>query len=329
MAGRAQRRVCRRGSRGAQLLVLLGGLALATAAGALASCRSAASLSAAGRSRCLHLPECWQPLPHFELGRRRAASAMLGVTPLLTVGMWPLGVWAEADKRGWQMRLPPTWRPYNQRGIPGLNEVASRELLLAGDPTQKAEVKVVRIPLATSPRDPQGLGGLALIEYFSTPLGQQPRVTRSQVVDILSKGFEQQPAIFSFSFVDTPSEELRNATKYLRYDFEAARCEGAQVQGVSGKICQRSDNGEMLPVNNRHHAIVSTVVPEPIGNSQVADGLLVGPNGAEVLWVVDVSAPAASWRNVTEQVEVVLASFGVGTEAELADTREAGASKEA
>jgi len=212
---------------------------------------------------------------------------------------------------------------FSQRGIPGLNDATARELLSAGDSTSQAEVKVARVPLATSTRDPQGLGGLAIIDFFSTPQGQEPRVTKPQVVDVLSAGFAKQPAIFSYAPTGSPTETFRNTTKFLRYDFESSRCEGTQVQGVSSKICQRSDNGEALPTPVRHHAILSTVAVQPTDNAKVADGLLLCPEGAEILWVVDVSAPADAWPRLSEQVDFLFSRFAVGTEAQLAAGREA------
>lgn len=255
--------------------------------------------------------------------RETLLGSLVGAAPAAVVIANPSLVGAEIEKTNWQMKLPPTWvSPNGQRSIPGLDDARPRELLLALGP-QKAEVKVERIPLAVSTRDPQGLGGLALIDYFSTPQGQTPRVTTQQVVEILSKGFEQQPAIFSFSLVATPSERFQNTTKYLRYDFEAARCEGEQIQGVSGKVCQRSDNGEVLPVPIKHHAIWSTVVAEPTNTAKVADGLLVGDAGAEILWVVDISAPADSWPKIAEEAEKIALSFAVATESQLTAIREA------
>mmetsp|Transcript_62651 Transcript_62651/g.183244 ORF Transcript_62651/g.183244 Transcript_62651/m.183244 type:complete len:337 (-) Transcript_62651:168-1178(-) len=316
----AQRSRAQRGAP-ASLLLLLCSAVL----GALASHLSASAIAAAVASRPSGRPKPptrTRPAVELALGRRGAAGAalaVLGGAPPLVGG---LPAWGEAAKRGWQMRLPPTWRVYDQKGVPDLSEAASRQLLLGGDASQKAEVKVVRVPLATSKADPQGLGGLALIEYFSTAQGQEPRVTTPQVVDVLSKGFSSMPAMFSFDFVGTPSDEFRNTTKYLRYEYEAARCEGAQVQGTSGKICQRSDNGEILPVFNRHHAILSTVVAEPTEGRRVADGLLVSPKGAEVLWVVDVSAPAGNWTQLTGEVQTMLGSFGLGLEDQLAAKRE-------
>lgn len=190
--------------------------------------------------------------------------------------------------------------------------------MLAFNQGVRAEVKVARVPLATSPRDPQGIGGLAVIDFFSA----EPRVTAPQVVDFLSKGFASQPAIFQYNPVGQPSTSLRNATKYLRYDFESSRCEGAQVQGLNSKICQRSDNGQVLDTPLRRHAIVSLLAEEPTGDGEeVADGLLIGPRGAEILWVLDISAPVDAWSQLNEQVDYLISSFAVGSEAQLAAAR--------
>jgi len=234
---------------------------------------------------------------------------------------------ARAAEVGWQLKMPEGWEVSRQKGIPGRDDVRPQELLMGLNQVQRSEVKVVRIPLVTTERDPQGIGGLVLIEYFGTPEGQSPRVTTDQTIDILVPAFKNQPAIFNFGRVGVPQDIFRKKQKYLRYDFEAGRCEGAQVQGVKGKVCQRSDNGEILPVLNRHHAILTTVASEPdTGGGGILEALGFGQpprsqGTREVMWVVDVSGPAEVWPKLEEQAKALFASFAVGSEGELAASR--------
>jgi len=247
------------------------------------------------------------------LASRRSTLLSTAAAAATGGGLAPDPARAEAASRGWQLKLPPDWRPYRQAGVPGPDDPRPRELLVAGNSEQKAEVKVVRVPLVKSARDPDGIGSLALVDYFSPPAGQQSRVTQQQVIEILSQGQSQQPAIFSFSLVGSPNDKRVGEQRYLRYDFEASRCEGAQVIGVNSKICERSDTGEVLPTLLKHHAIVSTVSSEPLPNM---DGAMV-----EILWIMDISAPVEIWPQLTEQVNTVVDSFGVGAEASLATSR--------
>lgn len=227
---------------------------------------------------------------------------------------------AAASTLGYQLQLPPTWFVFKSSNIPKLDTPTARELLSGGYPEIKADVKVARVPLATSQRDPQGLGGLATIEYFSGP---QPRVTTQQVVDLLSKGYSQQKDISAFSLIGAPQDFYRNNTKFLKYDFLATRCEGVQVQGIKGKVCQK-ENGELLPSAAVRHTVVYRLGEDPVGitgNGNVAEGLLLGEKGAEILYVLDISAPEKVWSNITSDIDFLIKSFDIGNETELQTTR--------
>jgi len=212
--------------------------------------------------------------------------------------------------RGWQMKLPEGWQIYRQFGVPGGDEMRTKELLLAGDSSKGAEVKVLRIPLQTTPQDPDGTGALTLIEYFQIPF---PRVTRKSVVESLSKAFARQKATYAFELDGDGEDRVKDKQKYMLYEFDLTRCEGRQVYGSNGKICQRSDTGEVLDTKKFHHLNINTVTPEPTQTSREAF--------AEVLWIVDISAPAENWRNLSSQVATMVKTFTVGTVDQLSAGR--------
>jgi len=281
------------------------------------------TVTAAALQPRLSQPQPLQAQPP-SLERRRTASgvllSILGASTPLTVET-PLVARAESTKVGYQVQVPRVWSTYQQRGNPGLGDKASKILFAGGSGADKIEAKVVRIPLAVNPADPQGLGSLALIDYFSTPSGQQPRITKDQVVELLSKGVASDIKNFRFNLSGTPTEFFRNKTKYLRYDYEVERCDADIVEGQGGeKKCEQA--GLDFYVKARRHAVIHTVVSEPVDGVQVADGVLLSDTGAEVLWVVDASLPLSKWTTKEEQVNQFLSTFSVGTDAQLAAARE-------
>ncbi|CAK9041640.1 unnamed protein product [Durusdinium trenchii] len=248
-------------------------------------------------------------------GRRDALAASM------LAGFSSSPTFAEESKpppRGWQMKLPEGWEIYKQFGVPGGDEMRTKELLLAGD-SKGTEVKVLRIPLQTTPQDPDGTAALTLIEYFQIPF---PRVTRKTVVDSLSKAFARQKATYAFELEGDGEDRMKDKQKYLLYEFDLTRCEGRQVFGTNGKICQRrdvggtavsvpawSDTGEILDTKKYHHLTINTVTPEPTQTAREAF--------SEVLWIVDISAPADNWGNLTKQVATMTKTFAVGTVEQL------------
>ncbi|CAK9041623.1 unnamed protein product [Durusdinium trenchii] len=156
-------------------------------------------------------------------GRRDALAASM------LAGFSSSPTFAEESKpppRGWQMKLPEGWEIYKQFGVPGGDEMRTKELLLAGD-SKGTEVKVLRIPLQTTPQDPDGTAALTLIEYFQIPF---PRVTRKTVVDSLSKAFARQKATYAFELEGDGEDRMKDKQKYLLYEFDLTRCEGRQEE---------------------------------------------------------------------------------------------------
>lgn len=243
---------------------------------------------------------------------RREGLAGLATSLALPLAGFSAPVRAEEapPPRLWQMKLPEGWQVFQKFSVPPVTETRTKELLLAGDPSAGAEVKVLHIPLMTTPQDPQGTGALTLIEYFQIPF---PRVGRKSVINSLSKSFAKQPASFSLNLIGEGEDKVKLQQKYMSYEFELRRCEGKQTYGTNGKICTRSDTGDILPTQKFHHLTIQTVTPEP--------GMTDKASFAEILWIVDISAPAKSWENLTEAVKIMTDSFAVGTVDELAKIR--------
>lgn len=242
-----------------------------------------------------------------------AAGLLAGLLPLTSLE----GRAEEVPKpapRGWQIKLPDGWNIVRQSGVPGPEETRTKELLLAEIPNQGVTVKVLRIPLLTTPQDPQGLGGLALIDFF----GPQPRITKEQALSVLTPAFARQPATFDFKLTSSGEESVKEKQKYFQYEFNLTGCEGAQVQGLNGKVCQRSDNGQALPTKAFHHAVLNTVTAEPGGGRLMGGGAY-----PEVLWTVDVSVPVAQWPDLSKQVVQLLSTFAAGTTRDLEARRNA------
>jgi len=268
-----------------------------------------------------------QPLPPQaqppSLDRRSLSSgvllSILGASTPFTLET-PLAARAESNKVGFQVKMPRVWTAYNQRGNPGLGDKSAKVLLAGGSASDKAEVQVVRVPLAVTRADPEGVGSLGLIDYFSTPSGQQPRITREQIVDVLTKGVKTSGNNFRFNLTGTPTEFFRNTTKYLRYDYEVDKCFADIIEGEGGEM-KCSAGGIDRATQEKRHSVISTVLSEPVDGAQVADGILLSDSGAEVLWVIDASAPVKLWPKVEAQVKQLLDSFSVGTEAQLAGVR--------
>ena len=71
-----------------------------------------------------------------------------------------------------------------------------------------------------------------------------------------------------------------------------------KVFGSNGKICQRSDTGEVLDTKKFHHLVINTVTPEPTQTAQEAF--------AEVLWIVDISAPVEQWNSLAKRLDLFI-----------------------
>ncbi|CAE8621808.1 unnamed protein product, partial [Polarella glacialis] len=216
------------------------------------------------------------------LGRRESLGAVSSSLAALSLAEISLPAAAEdaappIPPRGWQLKLPEDWVKSKQAAVPGPEERRTKELLLAGNAAQDAEAVH------------------ALVAMHSKQGADSPR---------------------QLTMAGQALEKVRGGQKYLMYEFDLTRCEGAQVEGIKGKVCQK-DNGEVLPTAVRHHAIMNTVTAEP------SKGEANEVNYPEVLWIIDVSAPADKWPQLSSQVSTLLQSFAVGTNTQLEAVRDA------
>ena len=89
------------------------------------------------------------PAGQAELPRRQLA-------PLLAaVALQPAAVRAE---QGWQLKLPRTWRTFEQNAQPPPDVKKAAALVVAGNPEQGGELVVLRVPLSLDPSDPNAQG---------------------------------------------------------------------------------------------------------------------------------------------------------------------------
>jgi len=219
----------------------------------------------------------------------------------------------------YQLKLPEGWQVEKSIRAPRADP-RPQALLVARDTKKQGEVKVVRVPLVATQQDPQGLGPLATTDYFYTP---DTQVTQKQLVDLLQAGYKAQPAIFSYKDLDA-EDFKRNNRKYLRYDFESARCEGIQVEASKGKLCQKPDSDEPLPAIVRHHRLINTVYPEA-DLAQPGEGNTDESFLPQVLWILDISVPLDMWEKEPGIVRSLADTFAVGQPAELEKLRPSGA----
>ncbi|CAE8662628.1 unnamed protein product, partial [Polarella glacialis] len=142
------------------------------------------------------------------LGRRESLGAVSSSLAALSLAEISLPAAAEdaappIPPRGWQLKLPEDWVKSKQAAVPGPEERRTKELLLAGNAAQDAEVSREQI-LPASPHFKLGISACDLLADYGWPGA--------------GKGGQ----------------------KYLMYEFDLTRCEGAQVEGIKGKVCQKT-----------------------------------------------------------------------------------------
>eukprot|EP00929_Paragymnodinium_shiwhaense_P115655 TRINITY_DN84667_c0_g1_i1.p1 TRINITY_DN84667_c0_g1~~TRINITY_DN84667_c0_g1_i1.p1 ORF type:complete len:348 (-),score=96.85 TRINITY_DN84667_c0_g1_i1:65-1042(-) len=256
--------------------------------------------------------------------KRRHLLATLGASPLALQGRPAL---AETEfKIGYQLKMPENWDVFRKDGY-SKGEQRPKALLqgvFLKDNAPAADLKIVRVPLVTSARDPQGTGAMLLANFFYGQ-GKEREVSGQQVVDNLQASMKSQAATFDYKDLSMKEFE-REGRRYLRYDYETSRCEGVQVLGMKGsKTCAMpGKEDEQLPTPFVRHTVVTTLAPE-VTVAKTADGEPV-PAGPEVLWILDIQAAAKTWDGVSDDIEKFLVeSFGVGTDATLEKLRKSNA----
>jgi len=224
------------------------------------------------------------------------------VTPQLASP--PLPAFAQ---QAWQLQLPRTWQTLSQEQPPPPGVRKPVALVVAGNEEQGGELVVLRVPLSTDPRDPNAAASKDLIGYFSTAPGKTPSVKQQKVVDAVVQSQKTSPGITKFDLTGPPTEAIKGTRRYVYYDYESSICQGEVVRGSKRDRCERPDNGQEIPLLDRHHAITLTVANE-------------GQEG-NFLWLLDVSGPSENWKNVTEAATTIKNSFELGSEDTLEKDR--------
>eukprot|EP00439_Symbiodinium_sp_Y106_P021280 s4890_g2.t1 len=198
---------------------------------------------------------------------------------------------------GWQIRLPRDWITV-QKEAPGSGAKA-QSLLFSGGPIAKSEIKILRVPVKSKSET---------MDFFLSP---SPKMTKDQAAAALSRSYEKKPSTFRFKLLGKTSAEERDGSRYLRYGFSVARCEGSQIPDAAGeKACVRPGEKEATELTKmdttaRHWEVATTVTTESAGGAPYA------------LWLVECSVPSESWKESSAQINAVMDSFAVGTKAQL------------
>jgi len=239
-----------------------------------------------------------------------AAAVIAGlVAPQLAAP--PLPAFAQ---QAWQLQLPRTWRTLSQEQPPPPGVKKPAALVVAGEPEIGGEMVVLRVPLSTDPQDPNAAASRDLIGYFSTPPGKNPPVQQQKVVNAVVQSQKTAPGLTKFDLTGSPMEAVKGSRRYVYYDYESSICQGRVTQGSSKSLCERPENGEELPLLNRHHAITLTVVNEA--------------GQGNFLWLLDVSGPVENWSKATEAATTIKNSFELGSEEQLEKDRTVELTKE-
>lgn len=229
---------------------------------------------------------------------RREAALLLGA-PL--VSSYQSAVAFEPE--GYNVQLPATWQIKVENRLAKARGKKTLAMLLgAGDDGRFLEAKVLRIPLDVALGKDGAQDGEALMGYFSSD-GQQGPEQRDKVIDALSKSSARTQSFIGMEIVGKTDERVTKGVKYLRSDFEAVTCTGAKTEGLEGEIQCFQGSQRIKP---RRHAVISTIAAGPSKGVKAK---------AAVLWVLDVSVPPEAWSKSQAEVEQVLNSFAIDTEA--------------
>eukprot|EP00439_Symbiodinium_sp_Y106_P009576 s567_g1.t1 len=206
---------------------------------------------------------------------------------------------------GWQIKLPKTWRAFEQNEMPPPGVKKSTALVVAGNPEQGGELVVLRVPLSTDPNDPNSKGTKDLINYFSQYEGK-PSVPINKAVDVVASSQKTGRGMVKFSELGSPSDKVFRTRRYVTYDYEASICPGVVTQGVGGTSCTEPQDSSEIPLFERRHRIVITVTDEGAAKAGEKDP-------TNWLWLLDISGPAAEsrndWGQLKEAVTEVADSF--------------------
>ncbi|CAJ1372688.1 unnamed protein product [Effrenium voratum] len=284
----------------------------------------------ARRGRCLCLLLLAVLLPRAFLAPKEAPTVprrlgLLAPVAGVAAAGFSFGEPARAEQ-GWQLKLPRTWRTFEQNNQPAPEVKTPTALVVAGNPEQGGELVVLRVPLSTDPKDPNAKGTKDLISYFTTPVDAKASVPVPKAAEVVASSQKTSPGLLKWEYLEKPTEKINFKRRYIKYDYESSLCPGVVSKGVKGDTCMAVQDNSELPLYERRHKILLTVTDEGATKAGVKDPTYY-------LWLLDVSGPAAesrnNWGQLSEAVSEVADSFLISDdEKQLESARTAEVSKE-
>lgn len=250
-------------------------------------------------------------------GRRKALAAAgagtLGCgSPLLPAS--PSYAQQVPQQQAWQLKLPRSWRMFEQNEQPPPEVKVPVTLVVAGNIELGADLVVARVPLSTAAGDPNAPDNKALIDYFTTPAGKTPSISIEKAINGILVSQKGQMGLQRFQIIGKPSERAPGKRRYITYDFEDSICPGVVQQGVKGNTCQNPEDGSTVPFFDRRHGITITVTDE----GAIAAGQ---KDPTYYLWLLDISGPLEvaknDWGDLSQAVKEIANSFELGDETKL------------
>ncbi|CAK8988311.1 unnamed protein product [Durusdinium trenchii] len=233
------------------------------------------------------------------LGFPRRSLGLLGLLP----GLGSSPVRAE---QGWQLKLPRTWRTFEQNAQPPPDVKKATALVVAGNPNQGAELVVLRVPLSLDPADPNAKLNQDLVKFFTTKTDQKSSVSVDSAAYVLASSQKTAPGLTKWEFLEKPSEKVLYKRRYIKYDYEASICPGVVTKGSKGDTCMAIEDTSELPLYERRHRILFTVTDEGASARGEKDPTYY-------IWLLDISGPASdarnNWGELKEAITEVADSF--------------------
>eukprot|EP00435_Cladocopium_sp_Y103_P058909 s781_g20.t2 len=264
--------------------------------GRRSSARAALLLLTLGLAPGFLVPEA----PQGALPRR---SLLAAATGLLAPLQAPQTARAE---QGWQLKLPRTWRTFEQNAQPPPEVKKATALVVAGNPEQGGELVVLRVPLSLDPKDPNAKGNKDLVSYFTSGVDKKPSVPTAKAAEVVTSSQKTAPGLIKWNFLEQPAEKVIYGRRYLKYDYEASICPGVVTKGSKGDTCMAIEDTSELPLYERRHRILLTVTDE----GATARG---EKDPTYYIWLLDISGPAQeardNWGSLKEAVTEVADSF--------------------
>jgi len=233
-------------------------------------------------------------------------------------GLGLLGLLSQSSpakaEQGWQLKLPRTWRTFEQNPQPPPEVKKATALVVAGNPEQGGELVVLRVPLSLDPKDPNAKGNKDLVTYFTSALDKSPSVPTTKAADVVTSSQKTAPGLIKWDFLEKPEEKIIYGRRYLKYDYEASICPGVVTKGSKGDTCMAIEDTSELPLYERRHRILLTVTDE----GATARG---EKDPTYYIWLLDISGPAQAarnnWGDLKEAVTEVADSFVISEDEKI------------